>query len=171
MRKHNGMKAQDVAILLKIATIGADDWLSKDLAYDMGISFGEFSYSLSRSMFAGLISDDKKVVMKESFIEFLIYGLKYVFPVKPGGLVKGIPTAHSATPLSGMVKSTEPYVWEYEKGTVRGQAIAPLYPNVVLAVQKDQALYELLALTDVLRIGRARERNMAIEEIKRRLQR
>jgi hypothetical protein len=35
--------------------------------------------------------------------EFLIHGLKYVFPAYPGALVRGVPTAHSAEPLKGLL--------------------------------------------------------------------
>jgi len=54
------------------------------------------------------------------------------------------------------------------KGTLHGQIILPLYPSVVDAVQKDQKLHELLALIDVLRVGRARKKDIAISELKSR---
>ena len=33
------------------------------------------------------------------------YGIKYVFPVEPGALVRGIPTAHSASPIKDHILS------------------------------------------------------------------
>jgi hypothetical protein len=60
-------------------------------------------------------------------------------------------------------------VWPHSEGTVRGQAIEPLHASIPLIYQYDLKFYELLALTDALRIGRARERNIAIEELKKRL--
>jgi hypothetical protein len=39
-----------------------------------------------------------------------------------------------------------------------------------MAVQKDSKLYELLALLDSIRGGRAREASMAVEEIQARLE-
>jgi hypothetical protein len=44
-----------------------------------------------------------------------------------------------------------------------------LYQSVPQAVANDQKLYELLALVDAIRDGRARERNLAISELTRRL--
>lgn len=78
-------------------------------------------------------------------------------------------TAHSAPPLNETIKSEEAYVWPYGKGNLRGQAIEPLHPNVPEACLKDQKFYEFMALCDVLRVGRAREKNLAIEELKNRL--
>ena len=67
------------------------------------------------------------------------------------------------------IKSEEQYVWPYAHGKVLGQSIKPLYKTVPKACEKDFALYELLALTDALRIGKNRERNLAITELKNRL--
>ncbi|MBX2903319.1 MAG: hypothetical protein KF872_07150 [Chitinophagales bacterium] len=169
MRKHAGMKPQDVAILLKLASLKEREWIMKDIAEQMKISLGEFSYSISRSVFAGLISEDKAIIMKPALIDFLQYGIRYVFPVRPGEMVRGIPTSHAAPPLNNEIRSSEPYVWKYAKGKVRGRAIEPLYKGAIDASLRDPDIYELLALTDALRVGRVREQQMAIAEIKKRL--
>ena len=41
----------------------------------------------------------------------------------------------------------------------------PLYPSAPKAARKDPKLYELLALVDMLRLGRARERAMAEQQL------
>ena len=105
-----------------------------------------------------------------ALIEFLQYGLKYVFPQHPGSMVRGIATAYSAPPLSKEIVSKELIVWPYAEGKVRGQSLEPLYPGAPSACLKDKKIYELLALADALRIGKARERAFAIDEIKTRLQ-
>jgi hypothetical protein len=48
----------------------------------------------------------------------------------------------------------------------RGQAIEPLHPSVPYACRQDKRLYEMLALADALRIGRARERSLALKGLK-----
>ena len=63
----------------------------------------------------------------------------------------------------------ESFVWPTGKGKSRGQSIVPLYPSVVEAVLKDEKLYELLALVDAIRVGRAREKEIAINELKSRI--
>jgi len=47
--------------------------------------------------------------------------------------------------------------------------VQPLHPGVPGAAQRDPVLYDLLALVDALRIGRARERALAEKEIGQRL--
>ena len=169
MKKHSGMRPQDIVILLKIATYGDNDWYMKDIANDLLISPSEVSESLNRSVLAGLISNNKKRLMKSALYDFIVYGLKYVYPAKAGALVRGIKTSHSAPPLSDEILSDEIYVWPYVEGDIRGFAIEPLHPNVPKACLKDSRLYELLALVDAIRIGSKREYNFAVNELKRRL--
>jgi hypothetical protein len=169
MKKHSGMRPHDIVVLLKIAAKKQEPWLMKDLSSELNISAGEISESLHRSWLAGLISIDKKELMKSALLEFLQYGLKYVYPQHPGALVRGVPTAYSAPPLSELVMSNEAVVWPYADGTVRGQAIIPLHPSVPKACMADPTLYELLALADALRIGRTREKTQGIEELRKRI--
>jgi hypothetical protein len=56
------------------------------------------------------------------------------------------------------------------EGPVRGYSFAPLHKNVPLAALEDARFYELLALVDALRDGRARERDLAGRELKKRLE-
>ena len=171
MKNHNGMRPQDVVILLKLSTLKSEKWRVQDIANGLQISASEVSESLQRSKQARLVSDNKRTLYTASFLEFLVYGLKYVFPVSPGSVVRGIPTAHSALPLNQTIvaSSTDNYVWASSKGTIRGQAIAPLYKTVPKIVLEDQALYELLALVDAIRVGKAREVKLAVEELEKRL--
>lgn len=169
MKKHSGMRPHDIVVLLKIAAKKDDAWLMKDLAIELGISASEISESLNRSAIAGLIARDKKRLMKLALLDFLVHGLRYVYPQKPGAIVRGIVTAHSALPLSTAIASNELYVWPYAEGNVRGQMIEPLHPKVPEACLKDPLFYELMTLCDALRVGRAREKNLAIEELKKRL--
>jgi len=163
------MRPQDMVILLKISTLKNKQWLMKDIAYGLHISASEVSESLNRSMVAGLIASDKKTLMTEALMEFLQYGIKYTYPQRLGPLSRGMATAFSAKPLSDIISSTEHVVWPFAKGNVRGQAIEPLHPAVPEACMKDQALYELLALTDAIRIGKAREQSIAITELRNRI--
>ena len=163
------MKSQDILLLLKIVCLNNESWNQKPVAESLGLSQSEVSESVARCKYAGLIDPKGKKVMKLALLEFLQFGLRYVFPQKPGAVVRGIPTSHSAAPLKDKIESTEHYVWPYAKGTVRGHSIIPLYPSVPEAALKDAKLYELLVLVDALRVGRAREKELAIIEIKTRL--
>lgn len=157
-------------VLLKITTYPNDNWLMKDLAYQLFISPSEITESLNRSVESGLISSNKKRIMKSSLLDFIVYGLKYVFPQKPGPFVRGIRTSHSALPLSNIILSDEIYVWPYFDGNSKGFAIEPLHPKVPNACMNDPKLYELLSLVDAIRIGNKREFNIAVSELKLRLE-
>ncbi len=171
MKSHNGIRPQDVVVLLKIIALGEEPWRHIDLAQQLNLSQSEVSESLHRCQLSGLISPDKKRVLPASFLEFLVYGLKYVFPVELGPISMGIPTAHSMTPLNKKIvsKKEEQYVWPALDGEVRGHSIRPLYEKIPEAARKDKKLYELLALVDAVRVGRAREQKLAISELKKRI--
>lgn len=161
------MKPQDIVLLLKIISLDNDSWNQSSVAADLGISQAEISESVARSKNSGLLDTKGKVVMKYALAEFLQYGIRYAFPQKPGAIVRGIPTAHSASPLNNEIQSNEMYVWAYAKGNARGQSIEPLYSSVPEAALKDEKLYELLAITDAIRVGRTREKEIAVEYLKK----
>jgi hypothetical protein len=82
-------------------------------------------------------------------------------------MVNGIYTAHSHPAMQPYFKAEINYVWPYEKGTVRGFTIEPLYDNLTKAVQVDKELYKMLALIDIFRVGRIREIKLATTELKK----
>lgn len=163
------MKPQDVVILLKIIASGTDQWQQKPLSEALLISQSEVSQSVARSKYAGLLDNSGKKVMRLTLLDFLQYGLACVFPQKPGPVVRGILTAHSAPPLNAIIQSNELFVWPSAKGKIRGQSVLPLYSSVVDVAEQDHEFYQLLTLTDALRVGRAREKEYAIAELRKRL--
>lgn len=170
MKKHNGMRPQDIVVLIKIIAYQNNDWRNIDLANDIKISPSEVSEALNRCKIAGLIDAKKRKVNINSFIEFLIYGLRYVFPTQPGAIIKGIPTAHSASPIKEHISSSSDiYIWPSAKGTHRGQAIEPLFKSIPQIVLKDKLFYELLVIVDTIRVGKVREINIAKDELEKRL--
>lgn len=162
------MSPLDVVVLVKLA-LSKSPVSQISLARDLALSQSEISKSMARSRYAGLLFGKEQQVMRQGLMDFIQYGIRYAFPQQPGAVVRGIPTAHSAQPLADHIQSDEPYVWPASFGTVRGHGIAPLYPKVVDAVTNDPQLHEALALIDAIRVGRARERNLAIEELKKRI--
>ena len=167
MRKHNGMRPQDVAILLKIIALNGQNWQLVGLSNSLRISVSEISESLNRSRIASLIDYNKKKIHRQNLLEFLEHGVRYVFPQQPGAMVRGIPTAHSHPFMKKNFISEMDYVWPDNKGKVMGLMIEPLYPKQVEAVAEDQEYYKLLALVDVVRVGKVREIKYAINELKR----
>jgi hypothetical protein len=103
--------------------------------------------------------------------EFLAHGLKYAFPADRGAPTRGVLTSYAAQPLRQVIAPNDeaPPVWPYPAGSQRGIAFEPLYRQAPKAALRDPVLYELLALVDALRDGRARERKLALEMIVSRL--
>ena len=83
-----------------------------------------------------------------------------------GALVRGMPTAYAAPVAEGAfaVAGMCP-VWRSQAGDVYGQAFAPLYETVPDAAAKDRRLYDALAVIDMLRGGRLRERAFAEKKL------
>jgi len=171
MKKHNGMRPQDIVVLLKIFSIQDRNWRIIDIANAIQISPSEVSEALNRCRIARLIDSKKRNINLNSLSEFLIYGLKYVFPAEPGAMVKGIATAHSAPPINEhVVSGRDAYVWPYAKGNIKGQAIEPLYKTLPSRIQHENVLfYEMLVIIDTIRIGKIRETKFAVQELKKRL--
>jgi len=98
--------------------------------------------------------------------EFALHGAKYAFPGVRLPLAVGVPTSHSAPAFAGIfAPGSTDFVWPHPNGPMRGVGVEPLHPSVPFAAMQDAKLYELLALFDALRVGKARERGMALERL------
>lgn len=62
--------------------------------------------------------------------------------------------------------SEELFVWPDTPGEGRGQSIGPLYKTAVQASLLDNDLYEVLALVDVIRVNKVREKIFALNRLK-----
>lgn len=167
MRKHNGMRPQDIAILLKIVAKDTENWQLAEIASSLCISMSETSESLNRSKIACLVDYTKKKVNRQNLLEFLEHGVRYVFPQEPGSMVRGIPTAHSHHTMKKKFISDVNYVWPDYNGKVVGLKIEPFYPKQVEAVHEDETFYKLLSLVDVIRVGKVREVKYAMQELRK----
>ena len=139
------------------------------MSVDLSVSSSEVHAALKRLTLSRLVSSDAdgNRPLLEAVEEFLVHGVKYAFPVKPGELTRGVPTSYAAPPLNRLIESgTEPPpVWPFPEGHQRGVSLEPLYKTAPAAALRDPLLYELLALIDALREGRARERKLAEKEL------
>ncbi|AXJ00380.1 hypothetical protein CYPRO_1115 [Cyclonatronum proteinivorum] len=168
------MKPQDVLLLLKLIALDDPSWQQVPVAKALHMSQGEISQSASRLKFARLLDGSGKQIMRQTFMDFIQFGLAVVFPVQPGPVVRGLPTAHAAAPLSALIQSSgsnysELFVWPHPFGEAKGQAIQPLYRSVPEAALSDPELYALLALCDAVRACRTREKSLALGELQRRI--
>jgi DNA-binding transcriptional ArsR family regulator len=145
----------------------------RSLEADTGISKSQISLSLKRMNEVGLAKIDRKLGIpkanSKALLEFIAYGIRYVFPAKQGELSRGITTSIAAPVLQGKLMTAGEFatVWPYAKGKTKGFAIEPLHPNIYKAVRYDGRMYAYLALTDAIRLGNPRERNFAMDTLQK----
>jgi hypothetical protein len=112
------------------------------------------------------VADNPVRPHSHNLAEFALHGAKYAFPGVRLPLVVGVPTSHSAPAFAGVfAPGSSDFVWPHPNGAVRGVGVEPLHPSVPFAAMQDAKLYEMLALFDALRVGKARERGMAVERL------
>jgi len=145
----------------------------RSLSLLTGISKSEIANALARCYQCGLAKQSRNTakpsVNTRGLGEFLVYGIRYVFPVKMQSFARGIATGMTAPVFGGVLKSLgdQTPVWPDPKGNTSGLAVEPLFKSVPMAVRKDPQLYILLALVDSIRLGLPRERTLAIEMLEK----
>lgn len=157
------LQPSDIYVLCGLAAVADDSWTYRDLAKRLGVPHALVQRALQRADEAGLYSGESRSVHRPNMEEFLLHGLRFVAPVKLGGVVPGVPAAWAAPPVSRRIRESGdlPPVWPAADGRVRGQALAPLHKSAVSAVEEFPRLGELLAIVDSLRIGDPRVRSVA----------
>ncbi|MES9813721.1 MAG: hypothetical protein ABW150_11590 [Candidatus Thiodiazotropha sp.] len=169
------LKPQDILVLLKLLTLGGRPWSYSQMAIELGMSSSEVHGAVKRAIRADLaLKIDMEIQQNfRNLEEFLIHGIRYAFAPERGEMTRGMPTAHAAPPLSEKIVPDRepPPVWPDPQGETRGMIFSPLYRSAPEASRNDPALYELLALVDAIRGGKARERNIAVKELTRRFNR
>lgn len=165
------LRPGDVAIAMELA-ISADRGLT-GLASAVFRSLGEVHNAMGRLRAAHLLKPMGREVAIGPLTNFIRWGVPHAFPAVVGGLTTGIATARLDSAGQQMDPSvsgaTVEFVWPDSSGPSHGQALEPLYPNARKLVAANRELYSLLSLTDLIRIGGAREANAAITAISRRL--
>ena len=165
-----GDEVSEKAIDKDLAAVDIDKQFSvRALAFATGISKTQISLSLQRMEQVGLQKLDRKLKLpktnSKALLEFLAYGIRYVFPAKKRELARGIATSIAAPVLKNKLMSAGELVpvWPNAEGKTKGLSIEPLHPNVDKAIRADPRMYAFLALTDAIRLGNPRERNLAID--------
>lgn len=163
------MKPQDLVVAAKL--LSSENGISfAALAQSLGLSVSEAHACVRRLEKCGLVDASTRTVRRRALLEFVVHGLKYVFPPEWKPLTRGVPTSYAAPPLrDAFAVGDHPPVWPFPEGTVRGEGLAPLYRSVPFASIRDPNLHEWLALFDAVRAGRGRERKLAADELTRRL--
>lgn len=111
--------------------------------------------------------------MRPSLRDFLLHGVRYVFPAVHGPERTGLPTAWAHPDLAPLFVDGEPsraLVWPSDKGDLRGESLVPLFANLPAVAARDPRLHTLLAMVDALRAGGTRERRVVGDALSERIQ-
>jgi DNA-binding Lrp family transcriptional regulator len=167
------LKSQDIMVALKLCSYHRKRPPISVIASDLKMSPSEVHAGIKRLQQARLLHGPE-MEDKPNFSgleEFLLHGVKYAFPAERGEVTRGMATSYFGPPLKDQIAPGDelPPVWPWWDGDTRGIALQPLYKTAPLAALRDPFLYELLALVDAIRDGRARERKMAEKELIHRL--
>ena len=156
------IKGQDIVVLAVLLERGAEELTFAELGKAAQVSASEAHAAVGRLQAASLVNSERKPV-RGHVREFLVHGLRYAFPLQSAGkVVRGMPTSYAAPVAADAFASTGLLpVWENSSGSVYGQAYVPVYATAPVAAEADARLYDRLAVIDMLRGGRLRERQFA----------
>ncbi len=175
------LKSQAVGLLLKLVCIenaerkseqvDVQQYSVRRLAEQTGISKSQVSVLLNHLLDIGLVRLDRQWhvprVNRSALLDILRSSVRYLFSVRLGEVTLGIPTGFAAPVLQQQLISAGELipVWPDARGSAKGQAVMPLFASVAVAIKHDAALYDLLALVDCVRLGQARERQVAVAQL------
>jgi hypothetical protein len=192
--KESGLRGQDVLTLLRLyvgAEAGAADVAiqnramtdhfkkvvgvaanetsinQKALSQELGISPAEMSGVVLRCKSLGLLNPDF-TVQQQHFFKLLENGLRYFIPTFAGKDALGVPTAWGNPTVAKILRgpATRIPVWAADTGEVHGPSITPLFRSVPYIAALNSKLYAALAAVDLLRLGGARETEVALEVLR-----
>lgn len=171
MNRQIALRPQDLVLMVKLALAGRAPLTFASLSKALFLSASEVHAGLQRCRLARLVavSERRDVNVNRPLLrDFVLHGARFAFPPVFGSLTRGMPTAHAGPGLREIITQPEepPPVWPYAKGEARGIALYPLYQTVPKAVEADVKLHEVLSLFDAIRIGNAREREIATAKIR-----
>ena len=159
------IKRQDIVVLTAImGSVGPIPYAQ--LAEKSQLSVSETHAAVKRLQAAALVNGERRVVRRNA-AEFLVHGLKYLFPMKStGGYNVGMPTSYAAPIAEAEFASVGSVpVGVNSEGCVEGIGFEPIYPTAPKAAEADRGMYDRLALIDMLRGGRLRERKYAEDKL------
>jgi DNA-binding Lrp family transcriptional regulator len=169
------LKPQDSLLLVKYWSLNQKSQrLSvREIAQSIGISLGEVSKSSKRLIESKLAVERSGVVFAEkgAVLEWLSFGVRYMYPQIRSGYGRGVATAWSCPILQSEVLSPSPaIVWPAPGGDTEGELVQPLHGSIPVAAINDEGLYRVFSLVEVIRGGKPRELNIARRLLKELIQ-
>ena len=133
------------------------------IAEELAVAPSQVHLAVRRLGAAGLLRPGARSTNARALHQLLTHGVRFVFPASKGTLAHGVPTAYSAPPLSAEVDALDVLVWSapLHPAAVLGFSIAPLYRGAHTLIDRSPRTYQMLAVTDTLRLADASIRLIA----------
>jgi hypothetical protein len=159
----------DLLVALKLVAHDGEPSSVRQLEEELGLSKSAVANSLHRLVALDLVKNEPtgRRVNKLLLRDCLQHAVRWIAPAHVGDFELGLSTAHTNPGLKEkLVGDDDPVVIPLPHGPVRGRAVSPLHPLAPAAAAKDAKLHRLLAVVDAFRIGRARDRQLAVTELR-----
>ncbi|MGF1679452.1 MAG: hypothetical protein ACFCUX_09705 [Candidatus Methylacidiphilales bacterium] len=159
------LKPYDPVIACYLASL--ESWSNyRKVAGELSMSHSMLHSSVARLRETRLISADLKKVNKKQLLDFIRHGVPCVFHSSPGEMTIGIPTSHGCPILKKLYSDENTaYVWPHKCGEKQGYAVEPLHRKFPDACLENELLYNICGCIDGIRIGRARDKQLALEAL------
>ncbi|HVR05130.1 MAG TPA: hypothetical protein VMS02_03750 [Solirubrobacteraceae bacterium] len=165
------LREVDIVVLLGLLRHHPGGWTVRSLAQELRLPSASVQRSLDRLAQTPVFDARRRRVSMAACDELFDHALRYLAPVVADGETRGLATSWAAPPLADhLAESGEmPPVWPDPQGALRGFGVKPLHPAVVALARANPSMYELLALTDALRMGDGRTGALAVELLRARI--
>ena len=160
------IKNQDILVLATLMGSSGENLSYAKIADKAKLSVSESFAAVNRLKESSLVNSEKRI-NRTNAIEFLTHALRYICPASYGsGTATGIPASYAAPVAAGdFAVAGEIPVWPCDGGNATGRPLEPIYPSAPKAAAADRRVYDNLAIFDMLRCGRLRERAFAEEKL------
>jgi hypothetical protein len=158
------LKGEDIIVLLKLASAPERTWTVRDLEVATTIPRSSVQRALERLAETDLVGRDGRTARIAQTEEFLLHGVRYVFPARLGAIARGVPAAWGADPLAGEIaagRGEAAPVWPHAAGQARGPGLEPLHRTALNLPVTDPELAQAVVFVDGIRAGDARVRGVA----------
>jgi DNA-binding Lrp family transcriptional regulator len=162
------LQPTDIAIACFLGRMPGATYAS--IAGGLGVSVSTAHKGADRLIHSGLVQEFGRRVNRRALLEFIEHGVRFAFPAEIGEKRRrGVPTAHAGPDLAGQIVADEAFVWPDASSDVVGKTIEPLYDKAPTLRDRCPDVYAMLANVDAVRIGRSRERLLAMQALRQRL--
>ena len=158
MPSQPSLRPFDIAVALRLLLVPEERY--EPLAEALVTSTSAVHRSVARLQLAGLCQPSSRTVARRALREFLLHGARYAFPAVHGPERTGLATAWTHPEVAELFSDGESprgLVWPSDRGSVRGESLVPLFPNIPAVAARDARLHSLLAMVDAVRAGTSRE--------------